>query len=239
MKNKPLIYRILSVFFLVEPLIKILYFKAVTQFDFSQIFANLLSRHSVREIFDFWLVFPIAGLMLVRVRKWSYFGFLGLLAYLFFSIMTYERFTWPYNSSSPLVYHYVVVFFSIAIFTYFLIPQVREPFFNRKVRWWETKPRYKASIPGKVTGKNVTFETQILDMSVTGAFLRDSDYLVLGETFTLECEYQDISFSAPVEVVSKHMVNKQIGYGVHFKPRSILQKLRIYNLVQRLKTIDS
>ena len=102
MKYKPLVFRILSVFFMIEPLIKVLYFKALTHFDFSQIFDNLFSHHSLRDIFDFWLVFPLAGLMLLRLRKWTYFGFLALIGYLFFSIMTYERYTWPYNSSSPL-----------------------------------------------------------------------------------------------------------------------------------------
>ncbi len=238
MKHKPLIFKILSVFFIVEPLIKILYFKALTHFDFSQIFSNLMARHSAREVFDFWLVFPLAGLMLIKVRKWSYFGFLALLGYLFFSIMTYERFTWPYNSSSPLLYHYLVVFFSIAIFTYFLVPQVREPFFNRRVRWWETKPRYKTLIPGKVSGSKLTFETEILDISVTGAFLKDSDLLVLGERYNLECEYMGMNLQIPFEVISKHLIAKQVGYGIHFRPSSIFQKIRLHKLVQRLRKND-
>jgi hypothetical protein len=239
MKYKPLVFRILSIFFMIEPLIKVLYFKALTHFDFNQIFDNLFSHHSLRDIFDFWLVFPLAGLMLLRLRKWTYFGFLALIGYLFFSIMTYERYTWPYNSSSPLFYHYGVVFFAIAIFTYFLIPEVREPFFNRKLRWWETKPRYQALIPGTLSVRNLTFETQILDISVTGAFVKDSDLLVLGDTYQLQFEYQGISIQVPVEVVSKHMINKQIGYGIHFRPLSIVQKLRIYKTVQRLRKSES
>ena len=73
-------------------------------------------------------------------------------------------------------------------------------------------------------------------MSVTGAFLRDSDLLVLGEKFILNCDFQGISVSLPVEVISKHFVQKQIGYGVQFKPESIVQKLRLYKIVQRLKS---
>lgn len=236
MKHKPVIYRILSILFLIEPLIKVLYFKVVTNFDLSVILTNLSERGNFREVFDFWLVFPIAGLMLLRVRKWTYFVFLGLLGYLFFSIMTYEEFTWPYNSSSPLFYHYLIVFLSIAAFTYFLIPSVREPFFDRRLRWWENKPRYKTLIPGQITDGKMNFPTEILDISQTGAFIKDSEHLNLGEIFFLECEFQGVHLSLAFEVISKHMVSRQIGFGIQFRPSSILQKVKIYKFIQRLKS---
>ncbi len=236
MKHKPVIYRILSVLFLIEPLIKVLYFKIITDFDLSIILSNLSERGNFREVFDFWLVFPIAGLMLIRVRKWTYFAFLALLGYLFFSIMTYEQFTWPYNSDSPLFYHYLIVFLSIAAFTYFLIPAVREPFFNRKLRWWENKPRYKALIPGKVKTAKTTFDTELMDISQTGAFLKDSELLILGDVYQLDCEYEGIMLNIPFEVVSKHMVSRQVGFGIQFKPQSLFQKIRVFKLIKKLRS---
>lgn len=134
MKNKPLIYTILSILCLIEPAIKILYFKAITQFDFAVILANLQARNTFMEVVDFWLIFPIAGLLVTRLRKWTYFAFIAVLAYINYNIFTYEKYTWPYNSDSPFFYNYVVSFLSVAVLVYFMTPKVRTQFFNKRIR---------------------------------------------------------------------------------------------------------
>ena len=235
MKHKPLIFTILSILFLIEPAIKVLYFKATTEFEFSLIFSNLFSRTSPREIFDFWLVFPIAGLALIKIRKWSYFFFLATMAYIVFSFLTYEQYTWPYNSDSPLAYHYAVVAASLTIFSFFLIPQIREPFFNRRIRWWESKARYKATMPAKIIGPKVTFDSQIINISQTGAFIQDSPYLSIGESLQMEFEKDGLFCDVPVVVMSKHSIDNVSGCGVEFKPRSMAQKFKIMKLIQKLK----
>src|SRR5690348_14093639 len=121
MKQKPLLFKILMILCLIEPLIKIFYFRAQTHFAFSVIFENLLARTSPAEIFDFWLVFPLAGLSLLKIRKWSYFIFLSLLAYVVYTFVTYESYTWPYNSATPFFYNQVIVVMAVIIFISFLI----------------------------------------------------------------------------------------------------------------------
>jgi hypothetical protein len=135
MKNKPFIFTLLSVLCLIKSLIKVLYFKVSTQFDFLVIFASLLARDSFREVVDFWLIFPIAGPLILKLRPWTYFALLGVLLYINYNIFTYERYTWPYNSDSPFFYNYAVALLSVAVFVYFLSPTVRQPFFDRRVRW--------------------------------------------------------------------------------------------------------
>ena len=137
MRNKPLIFQLLSALFFFEPAIKILYFKASTHFGFITVFENVLSRNSFRDVFDFWIVFPLAGVMLWKLRKWTYFAFLATMSYLVFSILTYEKYTWPYNSDKPLFYHYFIIALTLMTIAYFLAPNVRAPFFNRNLRWWE------------------------------------------------------------------------------------------------------
>ncbi|HXH29197.1 MAG TPA: PilZ domain-containing protein [Bacteriovoracaceae bacterium] len=236
MKHKPLIFSVLLILFLVEPLIKVLYFKASTDFDFSTIFTNLFSRNSPREIFDFWLVFPLAGIALIRIRKWSYYVFLSLMAYIVFSFLTYEKYTWPYNSDSPLAYHYAVVALSLVIFSIFLIPQIREPFFNRRLRWWESKARYKTSLGTKIVGPKTTFDTQIINISQTGAFIQDSPYLTIGEPLQMQFDKEGEAYDLPVIVMSKHKIGEVQGCGVQFKPRSMAQKFQILKLIQKLKS---
>jgi hypothetical protein len=235
MRNKPLIFRILSVLFLLEPAIKILYFKASTHFDFGVIMENVFSRSGVREIFDFWIVFPVAGLLLWKLRKWTYFAFLAVMAYLIFSIATYEQYTWPYNSDSPLFYHYFIIIITLLTIGYFLIPDVRAPFFNRKLRWWENKPRYRTIIPTKITGNKITFQSEILNISQSGAFLKDNNLLSPGDVISLSFESEGLLMEVPVKVISRHVISSTPGYGVQFFPTSISQKIQLFRLIGRIK----
>lgn len=235
MRNKPLIFQLLSVLFLLEPAIKILYFKASTHFDFTTIFANVMARSGFREVFDFWIVFPIAGLMLWKLRKWTYFAFLSVMTYLIFSIFTYEKYTWPYNSDSPLFYHYFIIVITLLTVGYFLVPDVRAPFFNRKLRWWETKPRYKTLIPAKITGNKITFQSEIINISQTGAFLVDSNHLSPGDVVSLTFESEGLLMEIPVKVVSRHVISSTPGIGVQFFPTSLSQKIQMFRLISRIR----
>jgi hypothetical protein len=235
MRNKPLIFQILSALFLVEPLIKILYFKAATHFDFGTIFENIISRSSFREIFDFWIVFPIAGIMLWKLRKWTYFAFLGVMAYLIFSIATYEKYTWPYNSDRPLFYHYFIIAITLFTIAYFLVPDVRAPFFNKKLRWWESKPRYRITIPAKITGNKITFQSEIMNISQTGAFLKDNNLLTPGDVVSLTFESEGLLMEIPVKVISRHVISSTPGFGVQFYPTSVTQKFQLFRLIGRIR----
>lgn len=235
MRNKPFIFQLLSVLFFLEPLMKILYFKASTHFDFAIVMANVFSRSGFREVFDFWIVFPAAGIMLWKLRKWTYFAFLGVMTYLIFSILTYESYTWPYNSESPLFYHYFIIVLTIFTFAYFLVPDVRAPFFNGKLRWWESMPRYKTVIPAKVTGNKVTFQSEILNISQTGAFIQDSDHLSPGDVVSISFESEGLVLEMPVKIISRHVISSTPGIGVQFFPLTLSQKIQMFRLVSRVR----
>lgn len=235
MKNKPFIFSILSFLCLIEPVIKILYFKAITHFDFLVIFANLKARNTFLEVFDFWLVFPIAGLLIVRLRKWTYFGFMSILAYIVYNIFTYEKYTWPYNSDTPFMYNYVVALMAFAVFAYFLSPSAREPFFDRRARLWETKTRYKIEISCKLKSSSLTFPSRILNISKTGAFVQDSPYIKIGDTLEMEFNLLGHIVEVPVLIVNKHTSHNNQGYGVEFKFKSFGQSIRMGKVINIIK----
>jgi hypothetical protein len=235
MKQKPLLFKILMILCLIEPVIKVFYFKALTHFDFSVIFSNLMARTSPLEIFDFWLVFPLAGLALLKIRKISYFIFLGLLAYVIYTFVTYESYTWPYNSETPFFYNQVVVVIAFITFIAFLIPQVRRPFFDKRVRWWEPKTRYIVNIACRVQGKNIVFPSELLDISKTGAFLKESSYFNIGDDLSIEFKYMNMNFNLPVKVISQHVFRGQAGAGVQFRFQSLRQNLDLAKFIGLIK----
>ncbi len=235
MKNKPFVFSLLSFLCLVEPLIKVLYFKASTQFDFVVILANLMARDTFREVIDFWLVFPVAGLLILKLRKWTYFTFLGVLLYINYNIFTYEQYTWPYNSDSPFFYNYAVALLSVAVFVYFLSPAVRAPFFDRRVRWWEPKARFAVNMSCKLQTSNLTFPSQILNLSQGGAFVQDSKFLRPGDMLMLEFNFLGQTIAVPAEVVSRHVTNGTPGYGLRFQFKSLKQSVTMAKVIKVLK----
>jgi hypothetical protein len=235
MKNKPLIFTMISILCVIEPLIKILYFKAITHFDFMVIFTNLFARDSFRDVFDFWLVYPVAGLLLIKLRKWTYFAFMTLLAYIVYNIMTYEKYTWPYNSDSPFMYHYVVVIMAVMVFMAFLLPGIRDPFFDRRLRWWEPKARYPVGINCSLKNDSVIFNSEIINISLSGAFLKDSSFFKVGDKLDLDFKFLGSEISLPVKVVHKHTTTGRNGCGVEFCFKSFKQNVKIAKIINVLK----
>lgn len=235
MKNKPLIFTVLSILCFIEPVVKVLYFKATTDFDFAVIFANITARNSFVDVVDFWFIFPIAGLLVMRLRKWSYFSFMAVLGYINYTLFTYEKFTWPYNSATPFFYNYFVAIASAAVFMVFLSPKIREPYFDRRVRFWEWKTRYDVRIHCKLQGDHLTFPSEILNISQSGAFVLESKYMNVGDRLLMEFNFLGQSMSFPVEVVNKHSVKKQQGFGLQFKFTSFRESIMMAKLIKVLK----
>ena len=213
MKHKPFIFSLLSILCFVEPMIKILYFKAATDFDFLVIISNLLARNTFREVIDFWLVFPIAGLLILKLRRLTYFAFMGVLLYIVHNIVTYEKYTWPYNSDQPFIYNKIV---AMGVFVYFLSPKARQPFFDRRVRWWEPKIRYTVNLNCKLDNGHLCFPSSIMNLSQTGAFISYSPYIKVGDKIQLEFNFLSNVISIPMEIMNEHDILGEKGFGVRF-----------------------
>jgi len=235
MNKKPLLITVLSILCLVEPVIKICYFKAKTHFDFDVILMNLSSRSTPKEIFDFWLVFPFIGLLLTKVRGWTYIAFMSVLMYIVYSLSTYESFTWPYNSSHPFAYNYVVVILSIMAFTYFLTPHARRPFFDRRARLWEVQTRLDFNVPCKILASNgESFNSKVMNISKSGAYIRDAWALNAGELVDLEFDFMGGMVAVRGKIVHLNPSCGENGFGLAFKLKRS-EKKRIAKIVNIIK----
>lgn len=234
-KTKPFIFTFLSALCFIEPVMKILYFKAITHFDFLVILTNLQARNSFFEVFDFWLAFPIAGFLILKLRRWTYFGFMSILSYVLYKIATYEEYTWPYNSDSPFMYNYVVAGLALGVFVYFLFPKAREPFFDRRMRWWEIKERYNVQFSCQVHTKNLSFASQILNISESGAFLKENSYLRVGDELDIDFTFMGETLRLPLVVVHRSESEGRRGFGVSFRFSTIGQRLRMAKVVRVIR----
>lgn len=237
MKNRPFLFLLIAFFHLVEPLIKLAYFKATTPFSFGTIISNIAQIHSTKEMIEFWLLFPIAGLALLGVKRWSYPIFVGVQIYNIYGHMTYEKYTWPYVSEIPFASGLILLFINSLIIIYFALPDVRRPFFDKSVRWWETRTRYTQSIP-------ITFHTNnprdimdgvIENISETGVFINHKNIIDVGSELKINLNYKDHSMTIKGHVVAHHAFKGQRGMGVQFDFENIWEKLYIRKIVRDVK----
>jgi len=184
MKNKPLIFSLLSLLCLLEPFIQYYFTKNPGS----------------------WLVYPVAGLFLLKLRVWSYFGFLSVLGY---SVAT--------TGPNALMYQYVMALLSVMTITYFLTSKMRQPFFDRRVRWWEPHVRHEVQIPCVLKTQYLAYPCLILNISKSGAFLQDSNSLKVGERLTMEINFLGHALEVPVVIIHRHTVKGVTGYGLKFR----------------------
>ncbi len=235
MKKKPLLFITIATLHFIEPLIKILYFKATTPFSYTTILSNIFSISGPKELFEFWLLFPIGGLALMGVKKWSYPVFVGVQVYSIYSHLTYQSFNWPYVSQIPFLSSLALLVINILIIGYFLLPSVREPFFNKGMRWWETKTRFHCHIPCLATlFSQRTAECEILNISETGAFLNVRDFVEIGSMIQLDFKYNEHIIKIDAHIASHHSFNHEKGLGVRFKFNNIWEHLAVRRMIKAI-----
>ncbi|MEC7275882.1 MAG: PilZ domain-containing protein [Bdellovibrionota bacterium] len=236
MKNRPLIFILIAFIHIIEPLVKVLYFKATTPFSLSTIVSNISQIHTAREFFEFWFLFPIGGLALLGVKRWSYPVFVGVQIYSIYSHMTYEKYTWPYVSEVPFVSSLILLFVNALIIVYFAFPDVRRPFFDKTMRWWETRTRYHLRIPMTFTSNNPNKlqDCEILNISQSGIFMNYKGAIDLESEIKMNISYKDYNITLLGTVKSQHAFEGERGLGIRFKFQNIWENLYMRKIVKQV-----
>lgn len=235
MKQRPLLFIIIGILHLLEPLIKLFYFKVTTPFEVSTILTNI-SKIGPVETFEFWFLFPIGGLALLGVKKWSYPVFVSVQAYSIYTHIFYEQFTWPYVSKVPFYSSIVLLAINLVIIAYFFLPSVRKPFFDKSMRWWEHRKRYNFKLPCTVSILNPDdlHDCDVLNISLSGAFINYNGVVEVGQRFTINLSYLENHISVESEVVSAHSFTGERGVGVKFNFKNIYENLQMRKIIKEV-----
>lgn len=151
--------------------------------------------------------------------------------------MTYEQYTWPYVSEVPFASGLILLFVNSLIIIYFALPDVRRPFFDKSVRWWETRTRYAMKIPVTFTHNN---PNQILDgvienISQTGVFINHKNIVAVDSEIKLNLIYHDLSITLRGKVVSHHAFKGERGMGVHLVFENIWENLYYRKIINEVR----
>lgn len=83
---------------------------------------------------------------------------------------------WCFPQVYPLWSVLFVNFLNLGLVSYLIIPAVRAPYLNAKLRWWETKARYRIDAPCRISvGPELSREGQLRNISEGGMLWECAD----------------------------------------------------------------
>lgn len=237
MKHKPLVFIVLGLLHFCEPVFKVLYFKLSTGLEFETIMSNIFQMGGVFKLIEFWLLFPLAGMALWSVKKWGYPLFVSIQVYSVWQHLTYDSYTWPYVTKNPHFFSLIILSFNVMVILYFLLPDVRRPFFDKEMRWWEHRMRYNLPIPACFTkgDPDKIFDAEILNISHSGAFMAYNSWNIeVGDLIRVVVSYAGESLELESHVVSRHKFRDTEGVGIKFNYQNIWEKLAMARIIKQV-----
>lgn len=194
----------------------------------------LLSPESRITLLVFTVV-PLIGAVLIYIcKKWSYLAYIALMTIPFaYSLISYMQ-SATIMMTVALIFFYVV---NMLVIGYFLLPAVRRLYFDPRMRWWETKPRYKADFQCQVEVNGQQHWVEIKNISEGGAFLETSSNFEEGNMLKLFFKDSHGILHLDGEVVYKRQ-QAPVGYGFKFNRASSKQP-RLKELIKKLESDGS
>lgn len=118
--------------------------------------------------------------------------------------------------------------------------EVRVPYFNPKIAWWESDPRYKISVPAEITSPDHSYNGDIMDVSASGCFIKTKAGLKVDQLVQIKFALFGHKFDCNSRVVwrTESGVTHPKGIGLRFVglEKSVHQDLR--ETVKKLKSLS-
>lgn len=181
------------------------------------------------------ILFPlIVGIFLIKNNKISWY--LVIVHSIF--IFAHNIFVFSVNKNSGKIQQLLIMatfqIVTILIIVYFLAirKQFREIFFNKRLRWWESKARYDIDNPADVIlSDNKTVKVKLQDISILGACIENNNFdsqLINKIKFT----YENITYENAVKIVWES--NNRLG--LQFIDSDMSKKKIMKRVINRLKS---
>jgi len=203
--RKPFILVLLAMFYILLPPFKLLLHGFLEHVSAVDLFLFELSHSSLLTFIEEVALFPIAGLLILLVRRWSYFLFLLVEAWI---IWANGRSLFAlYENGQYLMFFSVVIFtiINIAIVLYFIFSTIKHSYYNPKLRWWEGAPRYTIACNCNISKYSYDhfFNTESVNISEGGMLLRHISDFDIGQKIEIRTIILEDHFCIKGEIVHK------------------------------------
>lgn len=184
----------------------------------------------------------IAGYGLLEMRRWSW--------YLFFVsqiLFTYENanIVIEFSSSYHKIFAFLLTLFFQLLVIYRVSKEIRVPYFFPNIRWWESNPKFRFSLPVSLTIDSQeelggqAIHGEILDLSLLGCFIKSRQDVTLEERVSLRFHVFGNEFLCEGQVVwlAQSTVTFPKGLGIKFSFLSKGQRKLLKNVQRKMKKL--
>lgn len=215
MRRRPWSLVILAFFHILAPIGNIIFNAIITNHKVLDYLALATTNAYLSKNWPV-IVFPlIAGVSIYACKRWSFYVYLVSITILF--AFSYGGFL--SKSESISLFHLILVYLiNVAVVVYFLIPAVRSIYFDRRMRWWEIKPRYTCDFPAEwqFDDNDVVMPGEIGNISINGLFIKSEILPKDDHMVTIRIPQKDGIGGSFYGQVILHNTAKKIGFGVKF-----------------------
>lgn len=211
MKHKPWPLIVLAVLHFLAPFGNIISNSLLLDVSILTYTRALLSSSEWLKIFIFMFAPILGGLLIYICKKWSYYLYLSLMLVPLF----YCYFYWTQHPSLKVgLYLFVIYPANLLMVIYFMLPQVRQVYFDRRLRWWETKPRFKVDFETEIVFGEQKTTGEIKNISEDGLFVESNLQMKKMDTFDINFNFMNQLYPLKGQVVYSKNSNNRIGYGI-------------------------
>ena len=231
MKIKPWPFVVLALFNFFSPIGNVLLSAHLEKITVALYLKELIHSHAYWDVF-FLLIAPwLSAFAIFAVKEWSFYVFMSIVAFQIGNIL-YQWYTLPQMLSLPTALALSAL--NAAFGCYFLLPEVRTIYQNKRLRWWEQKPRYEINLECRIqTAEKSKLTAHIVDLSEGGVLLKlENEKLEKDETIELRFSRNDQMILIKARVV---YCRGDGGFGVQFIHNHQSHKF-ILGIVNELKS---
>ena len=234
MHRKPWPIILLSLFYFIVPIFNyfIGYARVMERIPFKFYFsATFSSIDALMSVIHMSVPSILAGIAIYMVRSWSYPVFLMSMAWVT------TRIIYNYAVLPELyTFSYIIVPMIVNIFlvSYILLPNVRAAYYIPRIRWWETKPRFKYFTDATVIFDDQNHDCMINDIAEGGVFISATEDFLIDQQLKFKVKILGYEIESEAKITHKKEASPQ-GYGVQFLNISKELKLKMQRLCKQLE----
>ena len=228
MPYKPWIIIFLSIVYFISPPVILISSSYVSLVPLTGPY-GVLSRLTPSDI-SILATYILIGICLLSMRKWGWWGFIGFSLYLIsYNLIAFLRNPF-YSPLSLIVFTVLLTTAAGLLFRKELIA----PYFNPKLRWWESEKRYDLSFRCRMHFGEESMSVPVYDISRGGCFLAVDRPAPLSRILTLEITINRLYLTLKGEVVRSSDTPVK-GWGILFKDMSMMETRGMKELIHLLK----
>lgn len=234
MLNRPLLLKLFIVYLILDPFIRTMIISIEKDFSIMMVISKTLSLSKV-DIFNYWFLNPLSGILLWFVNLPMLFGYFILQVYSIYFHVNYDSYSWPYLSQTPALSAYVLLSINCLILIYLLLPSSIEIFKNKALRWWERASRFSIDEACKIEVGNMHLDAHIVDLSFSGASIIVDQVFKVSDEFTLLFKVANKDYTQNSTVVRFiKEVDGNYNYGIKFNTNTSSQKFKLKLLMVKI-----